>query len=833
MRRSLIAATALACAAPALTWWTNPGAATAADGCDPQTAPVYAGTVPTPHDVLGFDLGDKEVTTAQANRYLQAVDAASADVTTKVMAHTAQGRTIRYAVVGDPAAVRRATRAARLIRSGTVTPEQASALAATSPAISWVAANVHGNEPSGTDASLGLLRDLADRTDCAATAIRDTQVVVVVPVQNPDGRALGYRRNSYGFDMNRDWFARTQTETDRKVELLRKYPAVLFIDAHEMGSDGYFFPPNADPVHHEIADRSMHWINDVYGASMQDAFTAQSVPYFNYDYYDMFYMGYGDTVPTTGFLGAGMTFEKDGYDPLPERVSDHSLAIWTSLSALAARKDEVLRGWAASYRQAVAEGRRGRLEPNKVWAPGSTLERQVPHERVRSYFVIPTPGKRDAVTALVRRLQRMDVEVRRLTAGLRVPDFRGYGEPRRSRWVPAGSYWIPMAQPQKHWIQAMMGEDSYTPFPYFYDTTAWSQPLLFDVEAGRSGRVVHPRSVRVPLLAQPSALGAGSGRGGRLGSVGIWLLDPDSSSAYESEGWMRWLFDKQWRVPYRSVTSDRIGNHALRGLDVLIAPNGYAPDAFKLLGRDGRKKLKHWVRDGGRLVTMEGATEVAARMGLTTARLASPTSDVPGSLVRAVVDPGPLRAGVSRRVYSFYDYENVMTFADPRVAVVSYPSARSRDWFISGYERGARELAGTAVMGAERVGRGQVVTFAGEPNFRAFTTGTQRLLWNALTSARLGVRPHVDHRSLRTSAADARRLLPSAGQLIVTVRDTALPDVLGVLSDAGLTAHTEELGGGLARVVAPLGDAEDSPATGPVVSGLKDLGDDVVAVRLP
>ena len=103
------------------------------------------------------------------------------------------------------------------------------------PAIAWIAGNVHGNEESGTDASLRVLHDLADRTDCAATQIRDHTVVVILPTQNPDGREADTRRNAYGFDLNRDWFARTQPETDGKLEALRKYPPVLFIDDHEMG----------------------------------------------------------------------------------------------------------------------------------------------------------------------------------------------------------------------------------------------------------------------------------------------------------------------------------------------------------------------------------------------------------------------------------------------------------------------------------------------------------------------------------------------------------------------------------------------------------------------
>ena len=42
---------------------------------------------------------------------------------------------------------------------------------------------------------------------------------------------------------------------------------------------------------------------------MVDEFTRQGIPFFNRDVYDLFYMGYGDTVPSTGFIAAGMTFE--------------------------------------------------------------------------------------------------------------------------------------------------------------------------------------------------------------------------------------------------------------------------------------------------------------------------------------------------------------------------------------------------------------------------------------------------------------------------------------------------------------------------------------------
>ena len=55
------------------------------------------------------------------------------------------------------------------------------------PAVVWVAGTVHGNEPSGADADLRLLRDLAGRCD---DPLLRRVVVVVLPDQNPDGREL-------------------------------------------------------------------------------------------------------------------------------------------------------------------------------------------------------------------------------------------------------------------------------------------------------------------------------------------------------------------------------------------------------------------------------------------------------------------------------------------------------------------------------------------------------------------------------------------------------------------------------------------------------------------
>ena len=116
---------------------------------------------------------------------------------------------------------------------------------------------------------------LASRGDERVASIMSDTVVVIDPMQNPDGRDRfihhfeiaegllpdddrvsaehnepwpGGRTNHYFFDLNRDWFIQTQPETQGRVEVIQQWYPVAFVDAHEMGSDStYFFAPGATP----------------------------------------------------------------------------------------------------------------------------------------------------------------------------------------------------------------------------------------------------------------------------------------------------------------------------------------------------------------------------------------------------------------------------------------------------------------------------------------------------------------------------------------------------------------------------------------------------------
>ncbi|RRO14288.1 hypothetical protein EIL87_21425 [Saccharopolyspora rhizosphaerae] len=802
-------------------------AAQAHPACDAFTPPTVDDGVPTARDVLGFGLGEREVSAAQSDTYLHAVAQASPNVVDGRLATSSEGRPLNYAVVGKPqwtgpAALEKIGHDLNLLRDPATPEPVAQKIVRDTPSVLWVAGNVHGDEESGADAALRVLYELAARTDCTAPSLLDDAVVVVLPMQNPDGRERDTRRSAAGFDLNRDWFARTQPETDGKLEKLRALPPQLYVDAHEMGSDDYFFPPNADPVYHDIGEAPLDWVYGLYGPAMQRSFERFGIPYFNGSSYDLMYMGYGDTVPLTGFNAAGMTFEKNNADPLADRVREQYTAIWTTLMAAGEQNAQLRRQWRAEHVTAQQQGQRGELEPNELrWQDGE-ITNPVPDIAVKHYFLrTDDPAKAEGVQRLARRLQRMDVEVHRLTAPLTVPDYTPYGRPTGETTLPAGTLWVPLAQGQKHWVQAMLNESSYVPFPYFYDVTAWSGPLLENVAGGRSGADLRP--VATPLPPQPEPAPSVV----RAPKTAVYQISATDGSTIESAGWLRhWLRERG--QDFGDLTAEQIAGGALDEYSTLIVPNGSDEEAVKALGPQGQAALADWVRGGGTLIGLRDGSRLASRLGLTSATYAEPTSDIPGALIRTETTPGsPLAEGVGETAWAMYEYDFVWS-APPEASAVRFPAAGDPDWYVSGFADGAEELHGKTAVVDENVGTGRVVLFGFDPNYRAFTHGTARMLHNAITGPRPATAP-----ASRTAAQQAP--VPSAaGRMVLTVRPEVADRVRASLG-ARSAVFDELRTGDSVRFLVDLGgrSADDHPWARSVADEVARLGTSVVAIRLP
>jgi hypothetical protein len=713
-----------------------PGPSASGGGsCDAiDTAPAFAGRVPTATSVLGFPLGQQEVTVRQAWTYLDAVDSASGRVASGTYAVSVDGRDLRYAVVGRPRNVSpdglEAIRQNILkIRDPDTSAADAAALAATTPAFLYVAGNVHGTEEAGADASLRVLYELADRTDCAARRILDNAVVFILPIQNPDGRQADTRRNAYGIDLNRDWSTRSQPETDGKIELLRTYPPSLFVDAHEFGYTRSFFPPNDDPVYHEVSDQVLGWINGRYGPALEDLFAERGWGFFHGGGYDFFAPIYGDTVPSDGFQAAGITLEQNAGAPIALRVQKYHDEMWVLLSEAADGREGILDGQHAAYVQAVREGANGVLEPNAVYRSSAAPRVQVPRYRVRHYFFWD-PGARARETALlVRSLQRMDVSVYQLTAPLEVPYLRPYVGTPGPQTIPAGAYWVPMAQAQKHWIQAMLNRSTYVPVKKTYDVTGWSLPLLYGVAGGSSGAELSPEaSPAAPVPADPGIPAPADPP-----TIGLLELSRGVYS-FESTGWLRSLLDTQWHVPFQTVTTDDVRAGGLAGVDELVVAGGGVQEGLKRLRPRGIRELTSWVQGGGRFLGWRyGGGLLASKIGLIDARIQNASTGIEGALIRIRFDPSsPLVSGTTTDQWIMFDGDDVIRQAPRSTAAARYP-IRS-DLQVSGFapRRGKDMLGGTAAVIDQPVGAGRAIVLPFDPNYRLYTVGMQQVVWNAL-----------------------------------------------------------------------------------------------------
>jgi hypothetical protein len=90
----------------------------------------------------------------------------------------------------------------------------------------------HGNEPSGKEAATLVARDLLTRN----AALLDHLDLILVPQVNPDGGEMLQRRNAHNMDLNRNYVALSEPESDALHELFLKWKPEVTLDVHEYNS---------------------------------------------------------------------------------------------------------------------------------------------------------------------------------------------------------------------------------------------------------------------------------------------------------------------------------------------------------------------------------------------------------------------------------------------------------------------------------------------------------------------------------------------------------------------------------------------------------------------
>ena len=283
----------------------------------------------------------------------------------------------------------------------------------------------------------------------------------------------------------------------------------------------------------------------------------------------------------------------------------------------------------------------------------------------------------------------------------------------------------------------------------------------FVIRTASNAPSVHEKVTRHAAAANARVVGipsAGVDAGTDLGSNSVMPVQPpriallgSAPISGSSFGFAWYALDQRIGYPAAVIDAGFVVSGALDHFNVLIIPSVPGAQLDRALGDNGVKRLADWVRAGGVLVTLDGASAWLAseRVGLSRLRVRKDSvradsaggaplpSRLPGAIARTVADSlSPLTAGVAvREVPAFVNSDVVFTVPkDLRAgeAVVRFaPENRVR---LSGYfwpEMPAK-LALTPYLWTERVGAGRVILFAHDPNYRDLFRGLLPLFANAV-----------------------------------------------------------------------------------------------------
>ena len=459
----------------------------------------FSQSLQSPEQFLGYKLGDKYTQHYKIVNYFKSVAQSVPDlVKLEQYGETYEGRPLLLAFISSKENIAR-LEALRLnnLRLANSTKDKA-APSEDGIVFVWLSYNVHGNEPSSSEAAVKTLYALVDPSNARTKEWLKNVVVIMDPCLNPDGRDRyvnwftsvvgkklnvdpqsrehsepwpGGRTNHYNFDLNRDWAWQSQVETQQRIKKYNAWLPQVHVDFHEQGfNDPYYFAPAAEPFHEVITPWQREFQTQI-GKNNARYFDEHGWLYFTKERFDLFYPSYGDTYPT--YNGAiGMTYEQGGHSrgglgvitddgdtlTLTDRLNHH---FTTSLSTIeissqnAARLQKEFRKY---FNDAVSS----------------------PTGDFKSYIIKSDGGDRqERLRAL---LDRNNIDWSYASAGSANGINYATGKSESFK-IAEGDIVINTNQPKSNYIRVLFERTSKLSDSATYDITAWSLPFVYGLQA--------------------------------------------------------------------------------------------------------------------------------------------------------------------------------------------------------------------------------------------------------------------------------------------------------------------------------------------------------------
>lgn len=486
-----------------------------------DTSPYFAGahydqSIPKPNDFLQYPLGQWPLRYAELAAYLKALDGKSSRVKMEIHSRTHEGRPLYNVFISSPENIANLEkiRADHSAFSDPTTPAAtANAMLGKIPAVAWLGYSIHGDECSGVDAAVAVIYHLVASTDPDVQKLLERLVIIIDPIQNPDGRERylsmlgtyrGYvpnynmealehrghwpwgRGNHYWFDMNRDWALVTQPETDGRIATTLAWLPQIAVDAHEMEPDGSFLSnPPREPINYNLPETVKKW-SELFGAEQGTALDQYGWPHYSGEWNEDWYPGYGGSWSAySGTIGllyeqarVGGAMVKQSGDYLltyHEAVHHQIVSSMANLGSLSNHREDILRDYRAVRTQVVEQGRRSGLT-----------------------FVFPPDNDKLKQASFVTTLLKQGIEVGKTTTDATISGVDSHGSKVSGAKLPAGSYVVSTAQVQGALAKAILEFDPRLKVSMLeeerryvqkknesrmYDITTWSLPLAYDLKA--------------------------------------------------------------------------------------------------------------------------------------------------------------------------------------------------------------------------------------------------------------------------------------------------------------------------------------------------------------
>lgn len=445
----------------------------------------YNSAIPLPADVLGYTVGTWHVRHDQLVNYMYALAESSDRVTIKEIGRTHEYRPLLQLTITSPAnhanIEKLKTDHVARIDSGKSAPADA-------PLIINMGYSVHGNEPSGANASMLVAYHLAASNGPEVQKLLGENIIVLDPSLNPDGLSRfaqwanshkgktlvsdklhrehrehwpSGRTNHYWFDLNRDWLLLTHPESRARIAQFHQWRPHVLTDFHEMGTDStYFFQPG-------ISSRKNPWTPDTnvtltaaLGDFHAQALDSQKQLYFTQESFDDFYYGKGSTYPDA-HGSIGILFEQassrghlqdsvNGLLSFPDTIQNQ---VTTSLSTFAgslANKSAIL-----AYQKQFYSDTQKLINDDKISA--FVIQGNLDQRRFERVQEILTSHQIDF--SIVTK--NADMDGLKLTAN--------------------NALVVPVDQTQYRLIRSLFSERQRFTDNTFYDVSNWNLPLAFNL----------------------------------------------------------------------------------------------------------------------------------------------------------------------------------------------------------------------------------------------------------------------------------------------------------------------------------------------------------------